>query len=353
MSASKPEPQLMAPGSHYGACYFSGCGFLLPFHFGVVLCLRDNGITFEVATGASGGVMAALAVLKAADLEVGIRQSFDLRQETVSCITSVSAFRKMLKHYFFSFRRSEFQKAMTVESLRGRFRVLLGLLPSGAATLASDCAPGHRWTPAECSVSHWLDEPDLADACSAASYIPGGTALLPAYVRGHVAIDAMIPQIFLRHGDQKDYDMRWPRGPLLGGNSSLRLLCVPFSAGPFVSAIVEHDEHTILVQGEFHTLMHFWTPTKVMRKGFLSGYAQCQAAIKSTGRRMDEREIENKLDAILKRQQDWKDDVGFEPPSLALVRDSMPMLLFFVLPLMFAIQALFLCCWPQWIPFTL
>ena len=48
----------------------SGCGFLLPFHFGVVAALLDHGIKFEKASATSGGVMAALAILGGADLEV-------------------------------------------------------------------------------------------------------------------------------------------------------------------------------------------------------------------------------------------------------------------------------------------
>ena len=45
-------------------------GFLLPFHFGVVSAFKDHNIKFDQAVGTSGGVMAALAMLGGADLEV-------------------------------------------------------------------------------------------------------------------------------------------------------------------------------------------------------------------------------------------------------------------------------------------
>ena len=46
---------------------------MLPFHFGVVAALRDHGVKFEQASATSGGVMAALAILDAANLEVAYR----------------------------------------------------------------------------------------------------------------------------------------------------------------------------------------------------------------------------------------------------------------------------------------
>lgn len=71
------------PKTVYPSIYFSGAGYYLPFHFGVVKCLIDNQITFQKAFGVSAGAQAALAMSEGADLELGIRQCFDLRDETV------------------------------------------------------------------------------------------------------------------------------------------------------------------------------------------------------------------------------------------------------------------------------
>jgi hypothetical protein len=47
----------------YHQITFGGCGFLLSYYFGAILCLLDNGITVDNAVGISGGCMAALAML--------------------------------------------------------------------------------------------------------------------------------------------------------------------------------------------------------------------------------------------------------------------------------------------------
>lgn len=47
----------------YHQITFGGCGFLLSYYFGAILCLFDNGITVDNAVGISGGCMASLAIL--------------------------------------------------------------------------------------------------------------------------------------------------------------------------------------------------------------------------------------------------------------------------------------------------
>ena len=69
---------MLRANTQYESIFFSGSGFLAPFHFGAIKCLQDNNITFKEVAGLSGGSMAALVFLNGANLELGIRQCFDI-----------------------------------------------------------------------------------------------------------------------------------------------------------------------------------------------------------------------------------------------------------------------------------
>ena len=77
---------------------------MLPYHFGVVAAFRKHKIKFTHATASSGGVMAALAMLGGADLELGVRQCFDLRAEPATIPGSICAFMCVYRNYFHCFR---------------------------------------------------------------------------------------------------------------------------------------------------------------------------------------------------------------------------------------------------------
>jgi len=118
---------LLQPGSTYHSVHFSGCAFLLPFFMGVIKALRHFDIKFQTATGSSGGVMAALAVLGGGDLDLGIKQCFDLRfQEAATVPGSISSFFAVYRQYFKSFRRKLFQEHLSIHSLKNRLFVRLG-----------------------------------------------------------------------------------------------------------------------------------------------------------------------------------------------------------------------------------
>ena len=70
---------MLKKNTTYSSIYFSGSGFLLSYHYGVVKALKDNNINFENAYGVSGGVHSATCILHMSDLELGIRQLFDLK----------------------------------------------------------------------------------------------------------------------------------------------------------------------------------------------------------------------------------------------------------------------------------
>jgi hypothetical protein len=101
-------------------------GFMLPYHFGTVAALRDFGVTFTKATASSGGVMAALALLGGADLHLGVRQCFDLRDEKATTPGSIRSFFAVYREYFRCFRNPAFQRSLRLSELRDRLYVRLG-----------------------------------------------------------------------------------------------------------------------------------------------------------------------------------------------------------------------------------
>jgi len=99
---------------------------MLPYHFGTVAALRDFGVGFRKATASSGGVMAALALLGGADLDLGVRQCFDLRHEKATTPGSIRSFFAVYREYFRCFRSPAFQRTVRLSELRDRLYVRLG-----------------------------------------------------------------------------------------------------------------------------------------------------------------------------------------------------------------------------------
>lgn len=69
----------MEKNTTYDTIYFSGSGFYLTYHFGVIKCLNDNNIRFRNAYGISGGVHACLALFKVTNYEQALRNCFILK----------------------------------------------------------------------------------------------------------------------------------------------------------------------------------------------------------------------------------------------------------------------------------
>ena len=109
-STDRHRSPFLRAGANYFCIHFAGCGFMLPYHFGTVAALKDNGVTFSRATASSGGVMAALALLGGADLHLGIRQCFDLRNEKATAPGSIRSFFAVYREYFRCFRNAHFHK---------------------------------------------------------------------------------------------------------------------------------------------------------------------------------------------------------------------------------------------------
>lgn len=157
---------------------------MLPYFMGVVTALRHFNIKFETATGSSGGVMAALALLDGGDIELGIQQCFDLRfLEGATIPGSISSFFSVYREYFRSYRRKIYQERTSISSLKDRLFVRLG-----------------RWN--GCwfeiyTVSEFYSEQDLEDAFMSAGYIPMGTSVLPPIFRGEFALDATLIDYFI------------------------------------------------------------------------------------------------------------------------------------------------------------
>jgi len=353
----------LEPGGRYAAVLFEGCGFLLPFHFGVALCLRDHNVTFDVATGVSGGAMAALAALQAADLHVGIRQCFDLRQERSTILMSIAAFRATYRQYFLCFRHQQFRASSPVKSLENKLRVILAMFPAGAASLSA-YRPEAKWygPVLQCAMSTFNDENELADAFMATAYIPAGTALLPARVRGQIAFDAMIPACLgvgdhcrVRSSQRATHDdasaTSDDRDTQQLDNGKIEVLSVPCSRGPFSSYLAKHGKNTIVVQGPFHTIWDFWTPIRVMRESFVSGYLECQKALRLATPAAGSADVEARLEQLLEEQRGWKEAYSFEAPELVVECDSV---MFILSPFIFLLIACVLRCLPElckWVVF--
>jgi len=139
----------LTPNTEYGSIAFSGCGLLLPYHFGVVKCLLDNNIKFKRASGVSAGTFGAGAVMGMAHLDLGIRQSYDLMVES-----TVGPFGNLLNNvevFFNSFAKNDAWK-----TAKGKWYVVCatGIRPKTIIcddfkdlSELSACALGSCWLP--------------------------------------------------------------------------------------------------------------------------------------------------------------------------------------------------------------
>ena len=270
-------------GEHYWSIHFSGCGFMLPYHFGAAACLLDHGITFEKVTASSGGVMAALALLRGADLHLGIRQCFDLRNEKATTPSSIRSFFAVYREYFRCFRNAHYRKNHGLQKLNGRLYVRLG-----------------RWTTKGgweiYQVTNFASEQELEDAFMSAAYVPFGTSVLPPYFRGTVAYDAaLVDALSGSIGFHAQKSSLWPpedeEVPLKKSSSSpppspsrgkraatvdrTKVLVVPTRGiGHYID-----PSDLVVVNGRFRSLIDFWAHPSVMKRGFLEGYQMMAALI--------------------------------------------------------------------------
>ena len=92
----------LEPNTQYHQITFGGCGFLLPYHFGAIMCMFDNGITVDNAVGISGGCMAALAMLGGSDIYIGLRQGIiDLPGELYGTI--LTGFNMLFMNFYYKY----------------------------------------------------------------------------------------------------------------------------------------------------------------------------------------------------------------------------------------------------------
>ena len=330
---------LLQPGSTNDAIHFSGSGFMLPFQFGAVAALRAHDIKFTHASASSGGVMAALAILDAADLELGVRQCMDLRVEPSTTPSSVKAFFAVYRQYFRCFPDSAHQKKMPIDSIRGRLWVRLGKLTLRGLEVFS--------------VGDFASEKELEDAFMSAAYIPGGTSVTPPMFRERVALDAVLidtlrwrPSSFsLREdslwppthaaqmdGVRQDVELR------PGGRSAKRCMVVTFAPirTGLLCGLTNLIDATglVAVQGTAHGLLHFWASPAKMKEGFIEGYVLMAARIErpppAAGALSAREEASALLERILEEQADWKVARGFTKPALWIERDPLLIFLFVV-----------------------
>jgi len=310
------KPVLLQPGSTYHCAHFSGCGFMLPYHMGVVAALRHFNIKFETATGSSGGVMAALALLDGGDLDLGIRQCFDLRfSEGATVPGSIRSFFQVYREYFRSYRRKEYQKRMSIESLKDRLFVRLG-----------------RWN--GCwwdvySVSEFHSEQDLEDAFMSAGYIPFGTSVLPPFFRGKLALDAALVDCFVKDAGTftTTNPTLWPSGPVKSGVKDIKMVVMPSAWR------VKAAKNLLVLTGGFRKVLDFWASQETMERGFIEGYKQMverinvQLPMTNISGYNDPKKY---LQDVLNTYETWKSDLGYIKPEIAFECDplALPAMIF-------------------------
>jgi len=339
---------LLQPGSTYHSVHFSGSGFLLPFFMGVATALRHFKIKFDTASGSSGGVMAALAVLGGGDMDLGIRQCFDLRfQEAATVPGSISSFFNVYRQYFRSYRRKLFQERVSIQSLKNRLFVRLG-----------------RWS--GCwwevfTVSEFDSEKDLEDAFMSAAYIPMGTSVLPPFFRGEFAMDAALIDYFVWGAGtfSSTNPTLWPPGPVKSGVKDIKMVVAPFSWN------VQTTSNLIAITGGFRKLLDFWASRDAMERAFCDGYQQMVARIEFH-QPMTHLEMYNDpkeyLNDVFVAYSDWKIDLGFVTPEVVFERDPVAVvavifafmvcgfnsniysLVFLTIALLFAVACMLLYC---------
>ena len=351
--------------------------FLLPFHFGVAKAFMDADVKFETATASSGGVMAALAILGGADIDVGIRQCFDLRLEPAAMPWSFKSFFDMYRQYFRIFRSEEYQRRVPLASLCDRLYVRLGTWTGNFQGDKSDKGVVQEkgyfvnkpWRVFQ--TTDFLSEKDLEDAFMSAAYVPGVTAVEPPMWRGTVALDAaMVDLLQGQHskGFRLDNPSLWP--PAKGNASTPRsnsscsshsasssssssprecsATSVDFAARSSSSNTTVMDleeertvkptrimvsirpedfgefatEELVPVAGAYGAVTDFFASVARMRQGFIDGYQLAASTIDASSMRPEERErLRSRaasageiLDAILQEHADWKSAKGFESP---------------------------------------
>jgi len=240
---------------------------MLPYHFGTVAALRDYGVTFSKATASSGGVMAALALLGGADLHLGVRQCFDLRDEKATTPGSIRSFFAVYREYFRCFRNPKFQRSLRLQELRDRLYVRLG-----------------RWTSKGWEifqVTDFASEQELEDAFMSAAYVPLGTSVVPPYFRGSVAYDAALIDVLSGQiGFAAAKASLWPPEPNKGEagygvKDRTKVLVVPTQG---LGHSIDPSD-LVVVNGKFRSLIDFWAQPAVMERGFVEGYQMMASLI--------------------------------------------------------------------------
>lgn len=297
--------------------------------------MRYHNVRFARASASSGGVMAALAALDAADLELGVRQCFDLRSERATTPSSVRSFFAVYRQYFRCFRDAAFRERRPVAWLNGRLFVRLGRLTRrGLETF---------------TVSDFETEQELEDAFMSAAYIPFGTSVCPPYFRGRVALDAGLPDMTTRdrYLFGRSCASIWPPAdterdpevsaaveelaavPDAAGEGSQGTRCVVVTFAQLESRV--DPTGLVVVQGSSHGLRDFWASAAKMEAGFVEGYVSMASRIDRPPPAAGEptpREVAlSYLAKTLATQSDWKGARRYAKPTLRLECDPLPLVL--------------------------
>lgn len=252
-------------GSTYNSIYFSGAGYFLPYHLGVVKCLRDNDIYFNKTFGISSGGLAAFAMLGAADLDLTIRQIFDLPKQGF-----FFGWDYMFKILISFFEKSRKNNKMTLEEINGRFNIGLLNLKNFSKYFKNT----------------FTSEEDLSYSVVLSANVTPFISLSPACYQEGIFVDPLMVDPIIEEG--------------------IDLAVTPFGFNfhlPHAKKIINGDQNL------FYLL---YPCEETMKNSFFKGYADAKGLIKPSltikGNRMNSKQI---FYDIMERKKNWKRETGF------------------------------------------
>lgn len=259
---------MLEPNLTYDAIFFSGAGFYIPFHFGVIKCFQERNIKFEKSYGISSGAYSALTMLGALDVDISLRQCLESFKE-YTYFTWDYAFDLMLAY----FATSREAKKVPIEEINGRFHV--GLF---------DIKNFTRYYK-----NTFTSEEDLKISTILSANVSPIIRLLPKSYNNGLFFDPLI------------IDPKIDKG-------KLNVAVTPFS---FKFHLPEAKAY---VNGSYPVWKCLFPNRKICEDIFFEGYYRAKALVKedfSISKNLKIPELEITFKKILKKTKNWRRERGF------------------------------------------
>jgi len=259
---------MFEPGHRYNKIYFGGAGYYMPYHLGIVKCFQEYDISFQKTFGISSGGLAAFAMLGGGDIDLAIRQIFDVAEKNI-----LFGWDYMLKVLLTYLEVSRKGNKMTLEEINGRFHTGLIEIKSFSRKFKNT----------------FSSEDELINS------VVNGTNVIPFISLGPVS-----------------YKGGWYIDPLMIDEEDIDLAITPFS----FSWHLPKAKKTIY--GDYWFCFLLYPIESVMKDSFYKGYAQAKSLIKPSlsikENILNSKEI---LDEIFERKKNWKCETGIAIKKLS------------------------------------